>query len=479
MGITTNVAFDTPGNFTYDSTKVEFSGGVVRLKSVKPTASTFYANFNVGVDALYGDGSLVGTLSGATVSGGKLVATGNTVKYASWLGLLNASTANQIGCIRVKYTPNYTGIPGSGNDHALFVVQENTATAANEIQVTHLNTGAVYVGLRNSASIYVYHNPPPGAPSTWSPVSGTEYEFELNYDCTAGVARLFINGTKFGNDITFTPYTRTANTITEITLGTNNSHGYNANGSFEDFEIFSAMQHTSNFTSEVPRAPSYVYPVTNPSVELSATVAMDGLLDFEATVVATGSDAVKFALVVDGAYKYWTGAAWAASDGSYSQANTAADILANVASLDLSAGVTFSFIAFLHSEYGASRPSLSAVSFESDFFETAPAAPNTCYVFARIEDMQGGNVTSATLIVTLATSFKHGDVLVAAGVKEFAFNSDGYVDAYLIESETVSKKYGFAIEYVEDGETKTTTFKDAVVPDDESANLFDITRVVS
>ena len=117
------------------------------------------------------------------------------------------------------------------------------------------------------------------------------------------------------------------------------------------------------------------------SIAIDARIWLTELFTFVPTVVVTGSDLVKYILVLSGTKTYWDGAAWSASNGTYAESNTAAEITTNIATAATTRkqlGVDI----FLHSADGTTSPIIS------NLVETyTEALPNTA--LGRLVDISG------------------------------------------------------------------------------------------
>jgi len=185
----------------------------------------------------YGFGNLSGTLVGtAVIASGKLDAGAAGVCY--WDAVDNGDFL-QTGTIRFKYTPQYTGGPGATGA----VIMLRDATATNYIQIKHNPSTSLQVVITDSTGVLQISN----ALGNWSPVSGTEYEIELNIDVTTGATRLFIDGVQFGSTQTDT-FTRGA--VTQILLGAEQDDAavLPIDAHYDDLVIWDTVQHTSDYT---------------------------------------------------------------------------------------------------------------------------------------------------------------------------------------------------------------------------------------
>jgi len=241
-----NEDFIDDTGFTYNATNTEFTGGLVRQiqKTYKSTyyLGTFFANYDSNLDGNYGNGVLTGTpTGGAAVSGGKLDLRGGTTKYVSYVATGNADSL-QVGCIRFKYTPNYSGTPAA--DQNMFCLSQGLVNDNNSLVIRHNSvTGNIFLRTCNNVGSYINADVQVGA---WSPVSGTEYEIEFNWDYTVGAARIFINGIQIGATETTTG-TRSG-AVASLRIGNFNTSDFTSDFEINDFMVFAYPQHTANYT---------------------------------------------------------------------------------------------------------------------------------------------------------------------------------------------------------------------------------------
>lgn len=317
-----NQDFANDSGFTYDSNQVEFVAGVLRQKDNKLADSLGWATYTTDVNLNSGGGVLTGTaVGGASVLGGKLDLKGSTLQFVTYDAVGNADS-QQVGALRYKYTPNYSGVPGIVQ--LISSIIKATGDRKNRIELTHRGTsGDIILEIRDlNDSILMSHIAVLG----WNPTASVTYEIEINWDLTAGATRVFIDGVLQGSTNTTTG-TRDSN-IGVFSIG----GGFNGAGT-PDFEIedviyFEAVQHTANY------APGYTL---EESKYLASTVDLPGFsyilqgtiqsLDVFAT---TEVDAPRYTF--EG--QYWNGS-WVASDGSYAQAIDKATAITNLPTLDM------------------------------------------------------------------------------------------------------------------------------------------------
>lgn len=297
--------------FTYDNTKAEFVAGSLQKKDQRPAGATFGHKFTTK-DGNWGDGSLTCTLAGsATITAGKLVCTTPSD------GLLIPGTGNAAftttGCIRFKYTPNYTGSPGA--DLYMF----STTAGPNEMYLRHLTANTLHFTAKNSSGATSIFTASFGS---WSPTSGQEYEIELNFDFTAGSTRIFIDGVQRGATVNTT---LARGVSANFYLGYYNTGVGSLNASYDDLEIFNTVQHTLNYT------PGYTVPTTlyaeSVTVLPTFTYTGPGLLRPAGPPSSTETGTPRY--IIQG--KYWDGSTWSTSNDTYAQATSKADIVTNIA----------------------------------------------------------------------------------------------------------------------------------------------------
>ncbi len=314
-------------DFSYDNAKAEFVGGLVRAKDLRVSSSVLGATYTSSKNLSWSQsGSLSATDVGTpALNSGKLECIGggnNAVRYEN----SDIGAPGNVGAMRVKYTPNYSGTPATNCN-----IFEFAPLAGNNdrMVVFHSSTGTVRLTAYTSIGT-IKHSAVAFSASPWSPSAGVEYEFELDWDTVAGAVRLFINGILLGS-MPVSSYARGTDAV-RMYIGAGAVYPV-ADASFDDVLLFSTVQHTSNYTPgysviESIYATSKIdlptHTHTVPGQDISALIAL--------AVVATGSPRY----IIEG--KYWNGLSWATSNGSYSQANSLEDVNTNLSSLGLTTG---------------------------------------------------------------------------------------------------------------------------------------------
>lgn len=347
--------YTTPSDYTYDTDKVEVDGET-RLKEGSNPEATFFANFNTDINGTWGDGVLIGTAyGGAAILNAELDLTGGGIKYTEYSGVDNINST-QKGAVRFKYTSNYSGGPPSW--YTLFELQISDGINTDEIYLSHTNIsgGQLYLQIRGSGSGIVssYFG-------VWNPTSGVKYEFELNWDVNIGAHRLFILNPSTGICEQFGTTKTGTGTITALNhfkIGTNFNSTDSMNGKFEDFIIFSDVQHTSNYTPSDYAIYSMLNDIITPISGLSSSISIYSWNSFAETSTKLGSDEIKYILSDDdGVTWQYYNSGWISSNEAYSQANTATEINAQFSSFPVT-NKKLLIRAFLHSTDGTTTPEL-------------------------------------------------------------------------------------------------------------------------
>ena len=533
-----NEDFADDTGFAYDSDKAEFTGGQVQQKSQAPANATLGASFTSDVNGNWGDGTLTGTpVGGASISGNRLDLAQNDIRYVDYDADSNAD-AQQTLAIKGKYTFPYTGAAPAANE--LFLITKESGSQLNLIRLYHTGTLLFWQIFDQAGSPIV------SQAETFSPVADTTYEIELNIDLNTGATRLFINGTQLGTTHTGTG-TRDAN-IGLLRIGSDRSGIQKSNLYLEDFIVFSAVQHTTNYTPgytvaeykyaatnvtcpemeytgvgtlqavtafattdtnaprytlQIGRSGDYLYwngsawdtsdgtyaqandeatfnanvgdldisgeiygqfkvlfddnndaqmsvadltctvtgqtyPTDNPTITFNATFRAEGIDSFTETSTKTGSDEIKYPLKKGNTPYYYSGSAWAESDGTYAQANTAAEIEANKATFT-DIGVVVTVQMFLHSDDGTTTPSGDVVTIEYDFSGTDPDTVDTCIVYGYSVDSEGSALTEdITIRLTETAAIYKDNTQISGDTVTVTPDSQGYWEAELVENENMS-----------------------------------------
>ena len=310
-------AFGSSATLVFDDTFTELSSGIVQQIDKRPSNATFYASFATNENANWCNGLSTGILyNGAVISSSELDCTGGSNKYCEYDAENNADFA-QTGCVRILYKPNYSGTPSA--NRFIFSINKGDGTLNNVLQISHLNTGNILLSIYNDVGSSIMNINLGG----WSPVADTEYEFEINYDLTAGATRLFVDGSQFGATQAGTG-TRASSNINKIYLGTGHDATATADCSYGSILIFSVDQHTTNYTPDWSNIYETIY--RTDTIELTQfSYSGAGSIQEYTTFTNTLSN-VKFTLN----NQYWDGSSWSTSANTWAQANLSSDINTNL-----------------------------------------------------------------------------------------------------------------------------------------------------
>jgi len=318
--------FNNDIGHTYDPTKGEFSGGKFQQKSQRPTGATFYAPYSSDINGAWGNGTLTGTASGgAAVSGGRLDLTGGVLGKNVSYSPTNNINNGQKGCIRISFTPNYSGAPATGQ----YLCSTSRIGNNSWISVYHYFNGYIRGTIYDDSGVIIGE-----ALYYWiTNVAGTPYEIEYNYDLDSGDMRLFIDGT-------MVKYTSGA-TGTISTALTNFYVGRFYNDAQPDFYlnkllIFNSVQHTTNYTPDWSGIKETDYVETSdvlPEMEHTG----DGAINLFNSLALTYSGSIGILLEIgrSGDKLFWNGTAWVASNGTYAQSTDLTTFNLHCATLDV------------------------------------------------------------------------------------------------------------------------------------------------
>jgi hypothetical protein len=224
------------------------------------------------------------------------------------------------------------------------------------------------------------------------------------------------------------------------------------------------------------------YSEANPNILSSFQMQASALSAFSETASYSGSDNVQYTILINGADYYWNGSGWVTSNGTYSQSNTASVINSNCGSSSLATILgTGSYVqirAFLHSASGTTTPTLTSIAVTYTFAAIRPSNPAQCTVWVYLEDILGnivGSVQNASLGVSQKDPFIYGQFVVAPFTKSVAFNSSGYAQIILDETQTPGYSVQFSITYQTNSTIKQISFIPCVVPNAGACALTSIT----
>ena len=424
-------------------------------KDLFPAGFVSWSSFEIDENLSGGGGTLTPrAFNGEVSSGWCNLAGGN--KKVEYYNENNFDYALLLkGSIRFKIKFNYSGAP---NEYEHLYCSD-VGGLPNRIHIRLLTAGQIYVEIYDFNGLAQIQDA-----LSWTPSSGTKYEFLYCWDLTPASERtdFFINGTRQAAlSTTGEPCVRTSSFVKDyITIQGRSTNGfqisdlvcYDTNiktanytpgytvpdARYETSKVelptmtypdVGALQAFTSFSTEDTNTPKYVmndlyynsgwvasdgswsqssteadvlaniaslpasdtmnidvvfnnsndtqqdandltltytgqlYPTTNPVIKFNETTNASELLSFAATATATGSDAVKYAIEINGT-DYWYNGSLQTSSG-YSETNTKAEIIANIASF-VTARSAFRLVVYLHSDNGQTTPNIDTYTFIYD-----------------------------------------------------------------------------------------------------------------
>ena len=218
----------------------------------------------------------------------------------------------------------------------------------------------------------------------------------------------------------------------------------------------------------------YKYCITNPAISPATIVYADALGPITVVDTVIASDALRYALEIEGVAKYHNGTEWVASSG-YAESNTLDDLNDNSASLDLTLGATIKPIIYLHSDAGETTPEIDTLTLEYNFFTPSTVKPDTCVVWGYVLDMNNAVVADAIINVKFVKKYdlENDAFIISYTPQSVTTNINGYFEIELIRSSEFTEEgyYNFNIVYDADTNKK---FSNRIVPDEDSKNFWEI-----
>jgi len=219
------------------------------------------------------------------------------------------------------------------------------------------------------------------------------------------------------------------------------------------------------------------YSTTNPTIVPNSGFYADGLNSFSATTTATGSDAVKYTIYVNGTEKYWDGATWSSSSG-YAQSNTESEINTNCGDLDISSGALIKPVAYIHSDDGSSTPDIEDITADYDYFNPPSPAPDICLVNGYLLDANtnpiSGAIIEANIVTTSGEFIDLANYWVTGNKISTTSNSNGYFELILIRSTEYVGTVVYDFTITESDSTNQYVISNRIIPDQTTADFRDL-----
>jgi hypothetical protein len=352
--------FADPRDIAFDGEKIDCSQGYAALKCLVPDL-LFYARYDRSVNGDYGAGSIVGRpRSGASIAprggrfdGGCLDLTGDIEgKTVSYYAKANADN-RQRGCIAFWMKPNYSGKPETFKHMFSISADMDVHNHRNYISMHHGSfKGSIGAIVRDEKGA----EPVELDGGVWEPNAGTWYHIELDWDIDKGETRLFLDGKQRGETVAAKAVRTSA--ITILNVGKELPDTFAPDFSIQDFHIYAVPQHTADF--DPPSAPTRVHPTDNPAIVTKPfrVYQFHGFLEHR---LPDGGEA-RYLLRIDGKDRFYDGANWMESNGTFDQASTGAQMTSGLVNYLVDGSAELVII--LHSKNGAGSPRLQSVTVE-------------------------------------------------------------------------------------------------------------------
>ena len=440
VNITKTIDFTLPGDFQENS-EIVINGNGASLVPINNLQSdwTCGARFDTNLNLNWGNGSLIGTPSGAVITDGRLDLRGNN-KYLELSATGNASSS-QKGSVKFMFTPNYSGNPAALV--SFFSIFGHNASIDNDLMLYHDTDGQMHIFCGDKDGNQIFDV----GLAVWNPTNGSEYEFELDYNITDGATALFINGIKIGSTITTTG--ERSNNITVMRLGGNYNGAAFCNGYFRNLLITNDVQHTSNYTPgyTIP-AQAQSFPTDSPAIlpkGMANQLPTTGLVSMIAnSQVPNGTDIKMVIVKADGNAYYHNGSSWVQSTGA-SESNSISSLTSAILeALNLSDGEVIEFYFYLVST-GNATPVLVNLTITAHQYLPNNDEITPCTVYGYALDASGNPVSGVNVTASLDKDTPYeSETLIVKTPAPALTNALGYWQLDLLPLD-VSYKFTFTL----------------------------------
>jgi len=511
-------AFDSDSGFTYDNTKAEFTGGVVRQKSqlqngsftgivganvvgnsITKTAGTSWGNsgaistqqisgahgfveFKAGQDA----DNLVCGLANSDPSGDfSQLDFGVYFQPGGLFGILqNGSSIGPTGSyttgdtFRVALENNVVKYYKNGVLHYTSLV---SPTGPLFFATTIYTTGASVTDITILTGEFLYLASTVVLPAFSYTGLGTIQAVESSTVTETGapryiVADKYFNGSAWVNSNgSYAQANTSAEIITNLpSLTVQGAGSLVVKALFTDSNTLSNVDLLSvTVTGQKYAATGYLEPVQ--------PLQIQALISYVQSATLPGSTTAKIILKIDGMLKYHNGTAWVNSDGSSAQANLASELDAAFEDLNLGQNSTVYLRWVLATPSNTDTPELDSATLEYDF-GAVTTVPTKCLVYGYLRDISGNPVADATvnfkMIRPTSKEYKEASAnVIFKTVVSTTSDENGYFEMELIRSSEYEGKAFYTISVSKD--TLQTSLKGTnslrfEVPDADTKDITDL-----
>lgn len=400
--------FDDDTDFIYDSSKTEFISGVLRQKDQRPENATFFASYTSSLNGNWGNGVLNATNVGGVLNAGFVEFLGAaSTKYIDYPASLNVGASFQVGAVRFIIRPGYSGTPGTAQS---FMRMTDDGINRSVVSILHTSGGDLEWRIYDSAGTLISS----ASLGTWVPVSGTSYEFEINWDFNSGATRLFINGTQMGSTLASTATMGFPDVIRVGDASVVGTPSVYPNFSLGSLLVFSTVQHTANYTPGALISETLYGPdeITLPAFEY------DGLGDIQSFDSASIIDSNSPRYILND--KYWNGSSWVTSNGTYSQAVSASTLISQISSFPTSVSNTLVIKIVTQDQNLQSSIDALSILYTGQIYPTsnpsiennAPISADALVSLAATSEQDGGDSIQYILVVNNQDKYWNGTAWV-------------------------------------------------------------------
>lgn len=464
MAVNSTINFEDASDFTYDPNEIDISGNKARLASQVPSTELAYFNFNTDGDFSSTRGGVSLTPAGVVdISGGKLNFTDNlNANVTAPSTTLNGPE----GAVQFKFTSNVASIV---SQTSIFAMYDPTNTVQGRVILVLTNQGGgitrINAIIKDDAGVVTTT-----IMETFTMVIGQEYDMLFSWNLNSGDVSFFLDGVHSHtvNLVKTLTYTTDFLTLFGTLIG---SYTGNPDYSIDDIQTHnSAIKEGITDSFPVPVIEAAPYLAESAGFYLNTLFTLDAISSFT-DVVTLNSGLVQYALRINSILYWWNGAAWAVSDGTIVQSNTALEINTNADTLPVSAGVTMRVEFFIQATDLYQTPEIDTTLLSYNFVLTS-TDPVLCLVYGTVKDNSGNPVAGAKLTFDTPDHW-YGENFIAPSKTVFT-NSEGLFFAALVETETSGQTSTAIIEYKQAGKTKKVTYTGLVIPNKTLEKLSDL-----
>lgn len=464
---------DVSTNYSFDSAKIEFVGGLSKLLAqTSPPESYLYVKLDENQGLVATDssgngrhGAFQGSLTQADWAPGKINSAieGNASGFINFDGFGDFERTDAFSIeLWIKFTSAATQIVFSKqiNSGAFHGYALNAVGGILRFVIRDDNSKIITVETN-----LTYND------DNWHHVVGTYDGSSLHTG-----AKIYVDNTlnfSYGFSDTLTGSLQTTANL-QIS-GRNGSNNPLQTGTFVDEAVIYARDLTAAGvafrwnggagTQTIPGATTS-FPTDNPTMFPFASIVATTLTGFDAGITASGSDDIFFVITVNGQDMYWDGAAWSDSSG-YPDVNTLAEVQANISTL-ISSRAVVALKWFYHSDDGSTTPELSFVTLFFNFGAGA-AVPNKTEVVGIQYDQEGNPDQSPIRVSLNVNGVEYATTDQVNSMSSIIYpDTLGNWSVFLIDTDSLElgSKYTFTF--------KSAEAKDKTVPATSQINFNDL-----